>query len=163
MKREIQLLRRFRALACCAIAAAVFAAGTLPAVAQSSTQPSTQPEASPQSPESSQSSAASITPNDENESTWPIDQLLPLTVSEAWQLSGKNEEKFFDIVQQLAAFSAEKRGLKLPDSAAAGKRAGEYIKTQAKADHGQLLYAIVDRAVRRVGTQATTAASTTAK
>ena len=34
-----------------------------------------------------------------------------------------------------------------------GVQFGEYIKTQAKADHDQLLYAIVDRAVRKYGTK----------
>lgn len=145
MTSETKPMHRFRAPVSCFIAAIFLSIGTFTAAAQNP---------APEPP----SSAASITPNDTNESSWPIDQLLPLTVSEAWQLSGKDEAKFFDIVQELAAFSAEKRGLKLPDDAAAGKRAGEYIKTQAKADHGQLLYAIVDRAVRRVGTQSTTAA-----
>jgi hypothetical protein len=93
--------------------------------------------------------SATSTPN-----TWPIDQLLPLTVSDAWQMSGRNEEKFFDIVQELAAFSAQKRGLVLPESEAAGERAGKYIKIHAKEDHGQLLYAVVDQAVRHVGTKA---------
>src|ERR1700677_1907520 len=70
-------------------------------------------------------------------------QILPCTVSDCWQLAGKNESTFFDIVQQLAAISAQQRGVVLPDSAAAGQRAGEYIKAKAKADHGALLYAIV--------------------
>jgi hypothetical protein len=91
---------------------------------------------------------------------WTIEQLLPLTVSEAWQLSGKNEDKFFDMVQDLAAFSAQKRNLVLPASEAAGQQAGQYIKQQAKLDHDQLLYAVVDQAVRKVGTPAPAQAST---
>ena len=82
---------------------------------------------------------------------WTIDQLLPLTVAEAWQKSGRNEDRFFDMVQDLAAFSAHNRHLVLPESAAAGQQAGQYIKEQAKADHQQLLYAVVDSAVRKVG------------
>lgn len=145
MTPEIKPLHRLRTVAL-TLAATVtlilgtLALGTLPASAQ-------EPEPQP--------SAASITPTtDSSSATWNIDQLIPLTVSEAWQLSGKNEAKFFDIVQQEAAFAAEKRGLTLPDTAAAGKRAGEYIKRQAKADHDQLLYAIVDRAVVHVGVKA---------
>jgi hypothetical protein len=84
---------------------------------------------------------------------WTTEQILTCTVSDCWQLAGKNEETFFDIVQQLAEISAHTRGLTLPDDAAAGQRAGEYIKAQARADHGQLLYAIVDASVRKVGTQ----------
>lgn len=83
--------------------------------------------------------------------TWKIDQLIPLTVAQAWQMSGKNEDRFFDMVQDLAALSAKNRGLVLPQSEAAGRQAGEYIKQQAKQDHQQLLYVIVDRAVRKVG------------
>lgn len=133
---------RLRNLTLCLTAAALLTAGTLTATAQ---QPTKDP------------GAVSITPapNEAPEThSWTIEQLLPLTVSEAWQMSGKDEDKFFDMVQDLAAFSAQRRGLTLPENAEAGKKAGEYIKLQAKADHGQLLYAIVDRAVRRVGTKA---------
>jgi hypothetical protein len=89
---------------------------------------------------------------------WTTEQILTCTVSDCWQLSGKNEEAFFDIVQQLAQISAQTRGLTLPNDAAAGQRTGEYIKAKARADHGQLLYAIVDASVRKVGTP--TAAAT---
>ena len=104
----------------------------------------------------SKSPATIITPAaDANEPhNWTTEQILTCTVSDCWQLSGKNEETFFDIVQQLAAISAHTRGLTLPDNAAAGQRAGEYIKAKAHADHGQLLYAIVDASIRKVGTPA---------
>jgi hypothetical protein len=104
-------------------------------------------------------SPATITPSaDANEAhNWTTEQILTCTVSDCWQLSGKNEDTFFDIVQQLAAISARTRGLTLPDDAAAGQRAGEYIKAKAKADHGQLLYAIVDASIRKVGTPQATA------
>ena len=83
--------------------------------------------------------------------TFPVDQVVTASVHDAWLLSGKDESTFFDIVQQLAAISAEKRGITLPASEAAGRRMGNYIKTQAKLDHDQLLYAVVDKAVRMVG------------
>ena len=38
-------------------------------------------------------------------------QIVTASVHDAWLLSGKNEEAFFDIVEQLAQMSAEKRGL----------------------------------------------------
>jgi hypothetical protein len=100
----------------------------------------------PKSPATITPSADSTTPHN-----WTTEQILTCTVSDCWQLAGKNEATFFDIVQQLAAISAQTRGLTLPDDAAAGKRTGEYIKAKAKADHGQLLYAIVDASVRKVG------------
>lgn len=92
---------------------------------------------------------------DANTKVYPIDQIVTASVHDAWLLSGKNEEAFFDIVEQLAQLSAEKRGLTLPDDAAAGKRMGEMIKEKARADHDQLLYVIVDQAVRAVGTKTT--------
>lgn len=104
-----------------------------------------------------QPAAPTITPTAAADSTanntWNTEQILTCTVSDCWQLAGKNEATFFDIIQQLAGISAQVRGLTLPDSAEAGKRTGEYIKAKAKADHGQLLYAIVDAAVRHVGTK----------
>jgi hypothetical protein len=118
------------------------AAATLSVTAQQQQQP--------------KSPATIITPSaDANEPhNWTTEQILTCTVSDCWQLSGRNEETFFDIIQQLAAISAHTRGLTLPDDAAAGQRAGEYIKAKAKADHGQLLYAIVDASIRKVGTPA---------
>ncbi|MCU1252420.1 MAG: hypothetical protein JWQ49_5449 [Edaphobacter sp.] len=97
-------------------------------------------------------------PADSNEPhNWTTEQILTCTVSACWQLSGKNEENFFDIVQELAEISAHTRGLSLPDDAATGQRAGEYIKAKARSDHGQLLYAIVDASIRKVGTPNTAA------
>ncbi len=95
---------------------------------------------------------------DANDKTYPLDQIVTATVHDAWLLSGKNEDAFFDIVEQLAQFSAQKRGLTLPDTAAAGRKMGLMIKARAKADHDQLLYAIVDQAVRTLGVKATTSA-----
>jgi hypothetical protein len=78
---------------------------------------------------------------------WSKEQLLTSTVHQAWLLSGKNEATFFEMVKQLAELSASNRGIALPESEAAGRRMGEYIKRSAKADTDQLLYAVVDKAV----------------
>jgi hypothetical protein len=104
----------------------------------------------PKSPVTITPSADSTTPHN-----WTTEQILTCTVSDCWQLAGRNETTFFDIIQQLAAISAQTRGLTLPDTAAAGQRTGEYIKAKAHTDHGQLLYAIVDAAIRKVGTRPT--------
>jgi hypothetical protein len=90
---------------------------------------------------------------------WTTEQILTCTVADCWQLAGKNESTFFDIIQQLAAISAQERGITLPDSAAAGQRVGAYIKAKAKADHEALLYGIVDASVRHVGAKATATAA----
>jgi hypothetical protein len=113
------------------------AAATLTATAQQQ----------PKSPVTITPSADSAAPHN-----WTTEQILTCTVSDCWQLAGRNETTFFDIIQQLAEISAQTRGLTLPDDAAAGQRAGEYIKTKARGDHGQLLYAIVDASIRKVGT-----------
>lgn len=80
-------------------------------------------------------------------SKMPIDKMLPLTVHEAWLASGRDEDKFFSMVKQMAEFSAHKRGVTIPESAAAGQKAGAEIKRQARKDPDQLLYAVVDSAV----------------
>jgi hypothetical protein len=100
-------------------------------------------------------SPVTITPSTDSTAphNWTTEQILTCTVSDCWQLAGKNEATFFDIIQQLSEISAQSRGLTLPDSAAAGQRTGQYIKAQAHTDHGQLLYAIVDAAIRKVGTR----------
>jgi hypothetical protein len=84
--------------------------------------------------------------------TYNTDQILPLTVHQAWLMSGKDEGKFFEMVTQLAELSAKNRNLQLPETADAGRKAGEMIKMMAKKDTDQLLYAVVDAAVRKIGT-----------
>lgn len=76
-------------------------------------------------------------------------QMLTMTVHEAWVNSGRNEDKFFDVVQSMAAMSAQKRGVSLPNTEAAGQKMGNLIKTSARQDPDQLLYAVVDAAVRQ--------------
>ena len=78
---------------------------------------------------------------------WDPSQLLTATVHQAWMLSNKNEANFYEMIEQLADISAKNRGVALPESAAAGRRMGEYIKRTASADTDQLLYAVVDKAV----------------
>jgi hypothetical protein len=83
--------------------------------------------------------------------SWTLDQAVTCSVHDAWVLGGKTEQGFFAIVKAEAELAAQKRGLMLPDKETVGREFGMYIKTQAKADHDQLLYAIVDRAVRKYG------------
>ena len=94
-----------------------------------------------------QQASSDATPN------FTIDQAVTCSVHDAWVLGGKTEAGFFAIVQAEAELAAQKRGLVLPDSEAVGRQFGDYIKAQAKTDHDQLLYSIVDRAVRKYGTK----------
>jgi hypothetical protein len=89
-------------------------------------------------------SAEGKTPTQEH---WDPNQIITATVHQAWVLSGKDERTFFEMVEQLADICAKNRGIMLPESEAAGRRMGEYIKHAAAADSDQLLYAIVDKAV----------------
>jgi hypothetical protein len=93
---------------------------------------------------------------------WTIDQVVTDTVADAWHQGGETEAGFFAIVKTMAQFAAQKRDLTLPDSREDGRRMGLYIKQQARLDHQQLLYAIVDKAVRMVGKPTATGAPATA-
>lgn len=94
----------------------------------------------------------------------PLEQLLTKTVHQAWVASGRNEDKFLAMVQQLAELSAQNRGITLPNTPEAGAKFGDWIKKQSRKDPDQLLYAVVDHAVRYVGTkQAEAAAAAPAK
>lgn len=95
-------------------------------------------------------------PADATTHTWTIDQVVTDTVSDAWHQGGETEEGFFAIVKTMAQFAAQKRNVTLPDSRESGRRMGQYIKQQARLDHQQLLYPIVDKAVRMVGTPVAT-------
>ncbi len=87
----------------------------------------------------------------------PLELLLPMTVHEAWVASGRNEDRFFDLVEQLARLSASKRNVTLPDTEAAGKQAGARFKEIARRDPGQLLYVVVDRMVQHFAARETAA------
>jgi len=110
-------------------------------------------------------SPATITPgsNPSAAHNWTDQQILTCTVSQCWQLAGRNESTFFDIVQQLAAVSAQNRDITLPNDAAAGQKVGNYIKMKAKADHDALLFGIVDSSVRYVGRKNAAASAAGAK
>ena len=91
------------------------------------------------------------TPTDPSRQVLKLERAIPCSVAEAWDLGGKTEEGFLEIVKMLAALSAQKRGLTLPETKETGARAGETINKMAKADPDQLLYVIVDKAVQQVG------------
>lgn len=87
--------------------------------------------------------------------TWTPEQLMTASVHDAWVMSGRNQATFFEMVTQLAEVSAQKRGLQLPNTEEAGEKFGQLVKTNAKADTDQLLYAVVDKAVQQIGTKTT--------
>lgn len=108
----------------------------------------------PQSPTASPTptpSPVTTPPATEAPHTWTTEQILTCTVSQCWEIGGRTEEGYFNIIQQLAVISARNRNLTLPEEEKAGQDTGEYIKAEAHKDHDQLLFALVDAAVRKVG------------
>lgn len=99
------------------------------------------------SAQSTPDAAAQSNPDAQTPSV-PLDKLVIATCRQAWQLGGRTQEGFYAIVKQLAALSAQNRGVTLPDNKTAGARAGTWIRTQALKDPDQLLYAVVDQAVQ---------------
>lgn len=93
--------------------------------------------------------APSVTANNSAGAATVAPEMLTKTVHEAWVDSGRNEDKFFDTVKGMAEMSARKRGVTLPDTEAAGQKMGNLIKASARRDPDQLLYAVVDSAVRQ--------------
>src|SRR5260370_29784478 len=86
----------------------------------------------PKSPVTITRSADSAAPHN-----WTTEQILTCTVSDCWQLAGRNETTFFDIIQQLAEISAQTRRLTRPHNAAPAQRTGDYSKATAPSGHGQ--------------------------
>ncbi len=90
-------------------------------------------------------------------STLTADQALPLTCAQAWAVSGKSYSPMLAIVITLAKVSLANRELTFPNTREAGVDAGKGIALDCKADPQALLYAIVDKHVRRVVEAAKTA------
>jgi hypothetical protein len=83
--------------------------------------------------------------------TWKAIDLLPLTCAQAWVEAGKNYQNMLSIVKTLARVSLVNRELTFPDTREAGSEAGKAIAADCKADPDSLLFAIVDKHVRRIG------------
>ena len=75
---------------------------------------------------------------------------LPLTCAQAWIASEKDYAKMRAVVISLAKVSLVNRDLTFPNQRDAGVDAGKGIAADCKADPNALLYAIVDKHVRRV-------------
>ena len=82
--------------------------------------------------------------------TLTADQALPLTCAQAWVVAGKSYEPMLAIVTTLAKVSLANRELTFPNTREAGIDAGTGIAQDCKADPRALLYAVVDKHVRRV-------------
>lgn len=83
-------------------------------------------------------------------STLTADQALPLTCAQAWAVAGKSYGPMLAIVTTLAKVSLANRELTFPNTREAGIEAGKGIAQDCRADPQALLYAVVDKQVRRV-------------
>jgi hypothetical protein len=77
-------------------------------------------------------------------------QALPLTCAQAWVAAHRNYAEVLPIVTTLAKVSLVNRNLVLPNRRETGLDAGKGIADDCKADPDALLFAIVDKHVRRV-------------
>ena len=86
---------------------------------------------------------------------WSATDLLPLTCAQAWAKSGKSYPGMVSIVEMLARVSLADRDLTFPDTRDAGLDLGKGVAADCQADPNGLLFAIVDKHVRRVAEVAT--------
>ena len=77
-------------------------------------------------------------------------QALPLTCAQAWIAAHRSYPEVIAIVTTLAKVSLANRDLAIPNDREAGLEAGRGIAADCKADPNALLFAIVDKHVRRV-------------
>jgi hypothetical protein len=82
--------------------------------------------------------------------TWMAEDALPLTCAQAWVESGKTYRGLLGILKPLAIVSLANRDLEFPNTKEAGIDAGKGIIADCEADPDALLFAIVDKHVRRV-------------
>jgi len=81
---------------------------------------------------------------------WDIADALPLTCLQLWEAYGENNQDVVEIVTTMAGMSVINRGLDFPQTEAAGRMLGEGILKGCTQDRNDLMYAIVDRNVRKV-------------
>ena len=82
--------------------------------------------------------------------TLTTEQALTLTCAQAWASAHKRYPEMLSIVTTLAKVSLANRDLTFPDRREVGVDAGKGIGEDCKADPDALLFAVVDKQVRRV-------------
>jgi hypothetical protein len=85
---------------------------------------------------------------------WKAADALPLTCAQAWLQGGKTYPGMLAVVDTLARVSLANRDLTFPNTREAGLDAGKGIAEDCKGDPHALLFAIVDKHVRRVAESA---------
>jgi hypothetical protein len=83
-----------------------------------------------------------------------FEDLVYLTCEEAWEWSGEDVDTTVRMIEVLAQFSLEKRGLQVvEDDPDLDEQFGTMIRGGCELDPDALLFAIVDRAIRRLAGQ----------
>jgi hypothetical protein len=90
------------------------------------------------------------TREDTSASIVKAEQALPLTCVQAWVASHQSYPEMLSVVKTLAKVSLANRDLTFPNTREAGLDAGKGIAEDCKADPNALLFAVVDKHVRRV-------------
>jgi hypothetical protein len=78
------------------------------------------------------------------------ERALPMTCVQAWIASRQSYPEMLAVVKTLAKVSLANRDLTFPNTREAGLDAGKGIAEDCKADPNALLFAVVDKHVRRV-------------
>ena len=81
---------------------------------------------------------------------YKVVEVIPMTCAQAWAASGKDYAQMYRMLAALATVSLTNRELTFPDTKEAGVDAGTAIAKDCEADPHGLLYAMVDKHVRRV-------------
>jgi hypothetical protein len=90
-----------------------------------------------------------------SKTNWSATDLLPLTCAQAWAKSRKSYPGMVSIVETLARVSLANRDLTFPNTREAGLDVGKAVAADCESDPNSLLFAIVDKHVRRVSEGAT--------
>ena len=127
------------------VLAALLATAAPPAGAQSTASAPAKTTAAKPATASAKKTASAATPKQ-----YKVVELVPMTCAQAWAASGKDYTEMYRILAALATVSLANRELSFPDTKEAGVDAGTGIAKDCEADPKGLLYAMVDKHVRRV-------------
>src|SRR5215831_7413320 len=90
-----------------------------------------------------------------SKTNWSAADLLPLTCAQAWAKSRKSYSGMVSIVETLARVSLADRDLTFPNTREAGLDFGKAVVADCEGDPNGLLFAFVDKHVRRVSEAST--------
>jgi hypothetical protein len=81
---------------------------------------------------------------------WDIVDALPMTCLQIWEAYGESDDDVIEIVTTMAGMSVINREIEFPQTEAAGAELGNGILKACASDRNDLMYAVIDRNVRRI-------------